>query len=1115
MFNPPRDARQLLLRVFGILWLACSMNVLAGNPQVYEVYGPDLKLSLPEVQKLHEKAWTLYFEGKYTAAWDTLNQALKITEDSFGKEHQDMAILLATAAEGHAAIGEADKVESLLDRCLSIGEKSAGRDSLIVGRILNELAGVRLAQGQTRKAEALLARFERIVNLHCPQEHPANAVMLQLRGSILFSEGKYEDALDAYRRSSQMIAKTLGTDNQLYGLSLKSQAEACLWLADYAQAQLFAERSVQILEKVLGSGHLNIARGLGTLASAYEFQGNYKDALPVLERSFAILGKAFGPEHFQMAGSLNHLGDLNAKSGSATEAMNCFTRAFKIYRANLGHTNSHVASTLNRIGELLLDQQHNDEAMRCFRESLAIHEALWGKGHPDVANDLYNVGKVLRRMGDRAQATEMHRKCLEIQAEFLSESHPAVTVTLLNLAIESLEDENAQQSLDYGQRMSSSCRQQFVRQAFASSDADALRLSQNFYLAPELLQSICAEALRLGLGRARTIGAEQLALGKALLVESQTIKANLEADPKTSTRNLRDQHRELQSQLENNSDTRDDSGIDAARRKQLQLKLIEVESQLAQSSRQAAQTILDQKLSLTSIAGALTSGDALVDIVQFRRLDLAAKTNQWKEQRYAAYLTFPLARDSTNVVVERVDLGETAPINEAVELVCKRMSTGQFAAKDLSPALQWLSQLVYAPLAPYLTNVSHLIVCPDGQLSRLPFEALPCGHDGNKFLVEEKTISYVTSGREVVRIAKPLTRSAANLSADRSADLRSGALGAGDEPGRRPALLSSDGEREGRGAISKSLVMGDPDFDLDLRSSRREEAHPPNSEFGTRNAEQSQSLLTSAATRALSRDARGLNFKPLPGSSIEATNVARMLGSDAVLRLGTEAREAVLKAVQSPRVLHLATHGFFLSDQEIKRAPHPVPLPIGWGEGVRRTGEGYDWENPLVRCGIALAGANHATNLMSRRSRREEAQTPISQRSTTNSQPNSQSLLTTRFEEEDGLLTGLEASLLNLQGTELVILSACQTGEGEVKIGEGVMSLRQAFRIAGAETVLASHWKVSDKATSRLMTEFMRRWRGGEPRAKAWREAQLELLRSKEFANPYFWAAFTLTGQWN
>ena len=159
---------------------------------------------------------------------------------------------------------------------------------------------------------------------------------------------------------------------------------------------------------------------------------------------------------------------------------------------------------------------------------------------------------------------------------------------------------------------------------------------------------------------------------------------------------------------------------------------------------------------------------------------------------------------------------------------------------------------------------------------------------------------------------------------------------------------------------------------------------------------------------------------------------------------------------------------------EYREAEHPSD-GRGWPSGRVRADSGDQWENPLVRCGIALAGANS----------KSETRNPKS-------------------EIEDGLLTGLEASLLNLQGTELVILSACDSGTGEVKIGEGVMSLRRAFRIAGAQTVLASHWKVSDKATSQLMTELIRRWRSGEPRAKAWREAQLSLLHSKDFQNPYF-----------
>ena len=255
--------------------------------------------------------------------------------------------------------------------------------------------------------------------------------------------------------------------------------------------------------------------------------------------------------------------------------------------------------------------------------------------------------------------------------------------------------------------------------------------------------------------------------------------------------------------------------------------------------------------------------------------------------------------------------------------------------------------------------------------------------------------------------------------------------------------------------------------------------------------EHSQSLLTSAAARSLRRSYRGFKFKRLPNAVAEARSVAGLLGGDAVLRIGKEAREAELKQVVSPRVLHLATHGFFLPDQEFKQTNSMPELLVA---GSFRGRDGFtarrslappenDWENPLVRCGIALAGANHALQI-------------------------------TNAVAEDGLLTGLKASLLNLQGTELVILSACETGSGEVKIGEGVMSLRRAFRIAGAESVLASHWQISDKATSQLMTEFMRRWRSGEPRAKAWREAQLSLLHSENFSNPYFWAAFTLTGQW-
>jgi CHAT domain-containing protein len=365
----------------------------------------------------------------------------------------------------------------------------------------------------------------------------------------------------------------------------------------------------------------------------------------------------------------------------------------------------------------------------------------------------------------------------------------------------------------------------------------------------------------------------------------------------------------------------------------------------------------------------------------------------------------------------------------------------------LSGALRRLGDLVYAPLARHLTNVTHLIICPDGQLGRFPFEMMPIG---SRFLVEEKIISYVGSGREIFRLA----RSGSPLSTGKSPQ-----------------------------SVGSPLVIGNPDFDFDLAVAGRSVA--TEDKLKSNQQPHIQSLFASAGTKSRSREYRGIKFKRLPGAEAEARSVAKLIGGDTDLRLGAEARELELKAAQSPRILHLATHGFYLSDQELKQTNSLRDPLMGYlGTPGNAAGSQTPWENPLVRCGIALAGANHAEQI-------------------------------TNAIAEDGLLTGLEAARLNLQGTELVILSACDSGSGDIKIGEGVMSLRRAFRIAGAESVLASHWKVSDKATTQLMTEFMRRWRSGEPRAKAWREAQLSLLHSKDYSNPYFWAAFTLTGQWN
>jgi CHAT domain-containing protein len=318
-------------------------------------------------------------------------------------------------------------------------------------------------------------------------------------------------------------------------------------------------------------------------------------------------------------------------------------------------------------------------------------------------------------------------------------------------------------------------------------------------------------------------------------------------------------------------------------------------------------------------------------------------------------------------------------------------------------------------LLPHIGPAKRWLISPDAALWLVPWAALPMP-DG-RCAIEQHLISYLISGRELVEAVVPK-------------------------------------------ATGMPIMMADPDFDLSSVQARATSQRV----LRARVVPEPEPLL---ALRGSSRSLTGAVFPRLPGTGSEAQAIlpklAAFAGTNPQVYTGPEALEAVFKTVQRPRIVMLSTHGFFLEEPE--RAAEDAALAIPFDGGRSLPPSGPLPENPLLRCGLVLAGANH----------RHEATEP---------------------DDEDGILTGLEIVGTDLRGTELVVLSACETAVGQVRNGEGVAGLRQAFQLAGAQAVVATLWQVPDRESARLMIGFFDNLAAGQDRAAAIRNAQLAIIAS-------------------
>ncbi|RKH35747.1 CHAT domain-containing protein [Corallococcus praedator] len=1017
---------------------------------------PDVAGALDLVGELYQR------QDDVPHAEPLLQRALALREATLGKAHPDVALTLTLLGILYKDQGLYAQAEPLFLRALTLRETGLGAAHPLVARTLSNLANLYSDQGANERAEPLYLRALTIREKAFGNNHPQVATSLNNLAILYKDQGLYERAEPLYLRALAIREEALGKNHPEVAASLHGLANLYVGQGLYERAEPLFLRAIAIFEAALGDKHSHVASSLDDLANAYSEQGLHSRAEPLHLRALAIREEALGKNHFEVGVSLNNLALLYMEQGLYERAEPLFLRSLAILRAALGDNHPLIATSFENLALLAKEQGLYDRAVTFHQRALALREVVLGKNHPDLATTLHNIANVyLDQGGNEDRAEPLLKRALAIQEAALGDTHPFVASSLASLARIHLSRGRYERAEPLWKRALA------IQEATLGDTHPSIAQSLHGLALLHLARHRRAAALPL-LTRAFDISEQRLrqeALDfsesrlahflQLLRADEQGLYAVLRAWPQdASVRRLALSAvllRKGRSVEETAEISRSLSRSLGARDRDTFERLRGLRTQRAALSLggPGELTPVDYQQRLKSLAD---QGDALEADLAKRSAPLRALT----------------ALPPTAEIVDRV----AASLPRDGALI-------EFIAYEDSPVLPTPGKPRAKKPGPlrYLA----LVLFPDASTRALDLgPAAPIDRAATRLrdALARRDVQSQASARALHDIAfRPLLPLLGNtrrlfLSPDGHlglvpfAALHDGRdylvetwdftyLTSGKDLLRRPQDTS---------AVSSVVVFADPDF----------QAAPGTAPRAPSPAERSAPLERFFST-SRAEDIAATPWAALPGSRAEAEDIQRLL-PQAQLLLGPEATKERLLHLPTPGVLHLATHGFFLDD-----APAPSDSRAVVHFGV--LGEGAltrPVPDPLLRSGLILAGASAPAP--------DAARPPAA----------------------SAMVTALELAGLDLWGTQLVVLSACDTGRGDVKPGQGVYGLRRAFFVAGAETVVMSLWKVNDGATHPLMEAYYRHLLSGQGRATALREAMRSFRRT--WPHPHYWAPFITVG---
>lgn len=949
---------------------------------------------------------------QYLVRFDTAifyhQKSLEIIKKAVGRESSQYVAAIGGMAAMYHDIGYWVEAEIFYQEAINIQEKLSGKQDNTYANLLSNYALVCQSTGNYAKAADLLETAIKIKEKLLGTEHPEYLFTLSNIGLLYLEEGKYIQARPMLELVAEVQREVWGVEHPSIISSYLNLARLEIVTGNYPEAEPLLQQAFALSVNHYGEGHSEQAKVQLELAKFYFKLGNFVRAKPLLLSCQKIFLAAYGASHPMLATAFQSLAALYEAQDSVDVAKQYYQQALTIDANTLGKQHPSYAATLSNLATLYQNNNEYQLALPLLQESLSINRKILGKDHPYYSTTLLNLGLLYQDLNELNKATEFIEEVVTVRRKILGELHPDFAYAQYSQAVLYHKLEQYNKA----------------EEVFHQVVANYIRQIQNYFPSlSEQEKGAYYQRVEPVFHAFRDFVIDQVYYRSGQITEAQKQRLlaelyNLQLVTKAM---LLDASYQLRQAIETRSES------ETVKEYERWLAVKEQLGQLYTLSRQERNDQIDFIRSLEEEANNLEK--------QLSRKSETFATTVENEQvtwdqvqlqlgpSEAAVEIIRVAQDSSVLYVALVlERNSIAPklcvFPNGKEMENKNYfyykNAIQFRiADDLSYDHFW------QPIQEELSDgVYTVYVAPDGIYHKININSLYYSST-KKYVIDELNLRILSSTRDLVNPFIPQPTNSAYLLGSPNFQLKVG------EQGSESELNESEST-----SLTASTMLGNTPF-----------------LFG---------------------------IKDLPGTRAEVEKISTMLSRQqwrTHTYLGEQAREKMVKLATEPQVLHIASHGYFMTDLS----------GIGNSPRLYRTRTQNIAANPLLRSGLLLAGAEYSI------------------------------LNSPEWKAEDGILTAYEAMNLRLNGTELVVLSACETGLGDIINGEGVYGLQRSFLIAGAQSVMMSLWNVNDSTTAELMTLFYQNWLSGQSKHQALRQAQLSIKQQR--ADPYYWGGFVLVAR--